>query len=60
MLFNTVNENCMGVEFEIGLGTTGEPKKRNNYGRKLKKASLKAKSIVFVCEVSILATEAVT
>jgi hypothetical protein len=27
MLFHTVDENCMGVEFEIGLGTTRESKK---------------------------------
>jgi hypothetical protein len=27
MLFRTVDENCMGFEFEIGLGTTREPKK---------------------------------
>jgi hypothetical protein len=27
MLFHTVDENCLGVEFEIGLGTTREPKK---------------------------------
>jgi len=26
MLFQAVDENCMGVEFEIGLGTTREPK----------------------------------
>jgi hypothetical protein len=48
MLFNTVNENCMCVEFEIGLGTTREPEKRNSYGSNLKKASLKAKSIQFL------------
>jgi len=38
----------MGVEFEIGLGTTREPEKRNSYGSKLKKASLKEKSIQFL------------
>jgi len=51
----------MGVEFQIGLETTREPKKRNSPRSKLKKAFLKAeKYTVFVCEVSILATEAVT
>lgn len=61
ILFDTVEENCMGVEFQIGLETTREPKKRNSPRSKLKKAFLKAeKYTVFVCEVSILATEAVT
>jgi hypothetical protein len=27
MLFHTLDENCMGVECEIGLGATGESKK---------------------------------
>jgi hypothetical protein len=27
VLSHTVDENCMVVEFEIGLGTTPEPKK---------------------------------
>ena len=48
MLFHTVDEDCMGIEFEIGLRTTGEPKKRNSCGSKLKKAFLKAKSIQFL------------
>jgi hypothetical protein len=61
MLFHTVDKNCMGVEFEIGLGTTREPKKRNRRGSKLKKAFLKAKSIQFLfVKCPILATEAVT
>jgi len=52
MLFHAVDEKCMGVEFEIGLGTTREPKKRNSCCTKLKNTFLKAKSVQFLVVTS--------